>query len=192
MDSVYGGTKWEGTSFITLATWKKFSSVFFNCLTAYFGSLQWTTEQIAILYSSISFHVVCSPHTMVTSKMNRKNPLQKGAEAASIDSVMAEDHAVLLKSVKKSKLKAAFFKLLFPKSDPNFTGISQRLFSAHPCSVKEKRRGQIQFRRWKRPSEDQEGNGRFFTTCISESDWWPKTLWRICWLRMLHASFIHR
>lgn len=47
---------------------------------------------------------------MVTSKMNRKNPLQKEAEAASIDSVMAEDHAVLLKSVKKSKFKAAFFK----------------------------------------------------------------------------------
>lgn len=68
--------------------------------------------------------------------MNPKNPLQKEAEAASIDSVMAEDHAVLLKSVKKSTLKAAFFKWLFTKSDPNLTGISQRLFCAHPAASK--------------------------------------------------------
>lgn len=112
--------------------WKKFSTVLRHIV----GPCIATTEQIAILYSSISFHVVCSPHTMVTSKMNRKNPLQKEAEAASIDSVMAEDHAVLLKSVKKSKLKAAFFKWLFTKSDPNLTGISQRLFCAHPAASK--------------------------------------------------------
>lgn len=48
---------------------------------------------------------------MVKSKLNHKNPLQKEPEAASIDSVMAEDHAVLLKSVKKSKSKAAFYEI---------------------------------------------------------------------------------
>lgn len=191
MDSVYGGTKWEGTSFITLADGKNSQASSWTVLLHIVGPCIATTEQIAILYSSISFHVVCSPHTMVTSKMNCENPLQKEAEAASIDSVMAEDHAVLLKSVKKSKLKAAFFKWLFYKKWPQLNGNFTTFVLCSPCSVKEKRCGQIQFRRWKRPSEDQEGNGRFFTTCISESGRWPKTLWRISWLRMLHASFIH-
>lgn len=55
----------------------------------------------------------------------KKTPPQKEAETASIDSVMAEDHAVLLKSVKKSRSKAAPVEITILQSDPGDAGVRQ-------------------------------------------------------------------
>lgn len=49
---------------------------------------------------------------------------------------MAEDHAVLLKSVKKSKLKAASFQGSVPNCDPTDTQQWQCLFYARPAASK--------------------------------------------------------
>lgn len=102
------------------------------------------------------FIYICTPN----------KPLQREAETASVDSVMAEDHAVLLKSVKKSKSDAAPVEMRRLWSSTLFVFRSS-------SSDKEKRDSQIQFRRWKCPGEDEKGTASFllFNTYKYRREW---------------------
>lgn len=163
MDCACGLTKRKGTNSILQARLKYFSSISLTCFTAHFEylALLWnswasqhevrkTLHRIPV-FVSISEHSLLWKQNLLLRKM-RRLPASTAWWPRTTPFSWNRSRKV---SRKQLPLKDQFQKVTPVTLEFN----SAFFFFCSSSSVKEKRGGQIRFRRWKHPSEDEEGNG---------------------------------